>query len=52
MKNNVIINKIVAYIDKVLRYCEGYTYTSFSKDLKLVEACVFNLSQIGELVII
>lgn len=30
-------------------YCFGYTYDTFAADLKLVEACVFNLSQLGEL---
>ena len=32
-----------------MNYCQGYTYESFSEDTKLVEACVFNLSQMGEL---
>ncbi len=35
--------------EKLIRYCEGCSYESFSGDTKLVEACVFNLSQIGEL---
>ena len=34
---------------KVLDYCRGYDYAAFSADSKLVEACVFNLSQLGEL---
>lgn len=33
----------------MLRYCEGLDYERFSADEKLVEACVFNLSQMGEL---
>ena len=32
-----------------MKYCEGYHYSSFVADTKLVEACVFNLSQMGEL---
>ena len=34
---------------KVLDYCRGYDYAAFSADSKLVEACVFNLSQLREL---
>lgn len=30
-------------------YCSGYSYNTFIADTKLVEACVFNLSQMGEL---
>lgn len=40
---------MIAYCEKLMRYCAGYSYETFSKDTKLVEACVFNLSQIGEL---
>lgn len=49
MKNEVILQKMYAYVTKILRYCDGYTYDRFSSDSKLVEACVFNLSQLGEL---
>ncbi len=49
MRNEVIVRKMAAYIDKVLGYCEGCDYGSFAADSKLVEACVFNLSQLGEL---
>lgn len=34
---------------KLVEYCSGYTYDTFISDIKLVEACVFNLSQLGEL---
>ncbi len=37
------------YTVKLMEYCEGCTYDSFIADMKLVEACVFNLSQLGEL---
>ncbi len=40
---------MLAYAKKVIRYCDGKTYSSFSNDSVLVEACVFNLSQLGEL---
>lgn len=50
MKNEVIIGKLVAYIDKINDYCLGEEYNSFVANTQLVEACVFNLSQMGELV--
>ena len=49
MRNEIIIQKLIAYADKLMRYCEGLDYAEFSADSKLVEACVFNLSQMGEL---
>ena len=50
MKNEAIIQKMIAYIEKIFGYCEKQTYESFEKNSLLVEACVFNLSQLGELV--
>ena len=49
MKNEVIVKKLSAYAAKIIGYCEGVTYEQFSADSKLAEACVFNLSQMGEL---
>ncbi len=49
MRNNIIIEKLITYTEKILRYCDGSNYMTFSADSKLVEACVFNLSQMGEL---
>ena len=49
MRNDVIIGKLISYSEKVLSYCKGQSYDDFIGDSKLVEACVFNLSQIGEL---
>ena len=49
MRNEVIVRKMTVYVSKVLGYCEGRTYDGFIADSKLVEACVFNLSQLGEL---
>ncbi len=43
------IGKIRISVEKILTYSRGHDYLSFSKDSMLVEACVFNLSQIGEL---
>ena len=49
MRNEIIVQKMAGYAAKVIDYCKGYTYESFAADTKLVEACVFNLSQHGEL---
>jgi uncharacterized protein with HEPN domain len=48
-KNFVIIEKIVAYMDKLAAYVGDTGQAVFLADTKLVEACVFNLLQIGEL---
>ena len=49
MRNEIIVEKLVKYCNKLIDYCKGLDYDSFASDIKLVEACVFNLSQIGEL---
>lgn len=49
MKDDIIISKIIVYMDKILKYCQGYNYDGFVDNSMLVEASVFNLSQIGEL---
>ena len=49
MRNNIIIAKMLGYIEKILSYCEGIDYESFVSNSLLTEACVFNLSQLGEL---
>ena len=51
MKNKdlIILEKILLYIDELEEFIDGYDINSFSKDRKTINACVFNLSQIGEL---
>ena len=49
MRNNIIVSKMIAYTDKVFSYSSGLDYQSFSKNTLIVDACVFNLSQLGEL---
>lgn len=49
MRNSIIVQKMLAYTEKLMAYCDGYSYDTFAADMKLVDACVFNLSQIGEL---
>ena len=52
MKNKeyVSLTKMIEYIDKLLKYTDGYTFETFCKDEKTIDATVFNMSQIGELV--
>lgn len=47
-KDNIILNKINNYIIEINDFINSYDYETFSKDRKTINACVFNLSQIGE----
>ena len=42
--------KMIEYIDKALKYTKGYTFEEFIKDDKTIDATIFSISQIGELV--
>ena len=42
--------KIISYINSILDYTSNVDYIEFRNNGMMVEACVFNLSQIGELV--
>ena len=49
-KDKYVLNKIYAHIVSVLKYCEKFiSLEEFNEDNMRVEACVFNLMQIGEL---
>ncbi len=52
MKNKEYISlvKMVEYIDKAFKYTENYIFEEFCNDDKTVDATVFAISQIGELV--
>ncbi len=50
MKNNKIVKKLIKYVDNILDYTNHVDYQTFSKNSMMIEACVFNLSQMGELV--
>lgn len=52
MKNKEYISfiKMIEYIDKALKYTKNYTYEQFYNDEKTIDATVFAISQIGELV--
>jgi len=48
-KDAVLITKIIAHIDRIHGYAGDLGQDGFLADSKLVEACVFNLLQMGEL---
>lgn len=50
MKNEQIVEKLIQYINKISLYTEGMNYEDFLSNSIVMEACVFNLSQMGELV--
>lgn len=44
------LRKIYIHVESVLSYCENCSaFADFQKDKMRIEACVFNLMQIGEL---
>ena len=52
MKNKeyMSLKKMIEYINKALKYTDGYTFEVFCKEDKTIDATVFAISQIGELV--
>ena len=49
-KDYQVLKKICMHVRSVLDYCKGCTdFIEFQKNNMRVEACVFNLMQIGEL---
>ena len=48
-KDRIILIKILNYITELKEFIKGYNQEKFNKDRKTINACVFNLSQIGEL---
>ncbi|MBO5128509.1 MAG: DUF86 domain-containing protein [Clostridia bacterium] len=48
MKDIELLRKILDCIDKIQSYTDGTGYETFQQNTMMVEACVFNLSQIGE----
>ena len=49
-KEKESIKKMIEYIDKSIKYTEGYDFDMFKKDEKTQDATIFNISQIGELI--
>lgn len=52
MKNKEYMSliKMIEYIDKSIKYTKGYDFEKFCNDEKTIDATVFSISQIGELV--
>lgn len=52
MKNKEYISlvKMIEYIDKAIKYTKDYTFEMLCDDDKTVDATIFTISQIGELV--
>jgi uncharacterized protein with HEPN domain len=51
MKNEIIIQKLIQYAEKIRNYSAACpTFETFNTTPIVIEACVFNLSQMGELV--
>ena len=52
MKNKeyMSLKKMIEYINKALTYTEGCSFETFSRNEEKVDATVFAISQIGELV--
>lgn len=48
-RDKMLLTKILKYIDEIKIFIKGFTYEEFTKDRKTINACVFDLSQIGEL---
>lgn len=49
-KDKVILQKVLKYINEIEEFIKDYTKEQFNNDRKTINACVFDLSQIGELV--
>lgn len=49
MRNDLVVEKMIQIIDRIQEYCKGMNYDSFVKSNITVDACVFNLSQLGEM---
>ena len=48
-KDKIIIMKILNYIAEIKSFIGEFTEEEFNNDRKTINACVFDLSQIGEL---
>lgn len=49
MSDAEIIEKMISLSKKILSYIQNLDYYEFSKKEMIVEACAFNLGQLGEL---
>lgn len=49
-KEYISLQKMIEYINKAISYTSDYNFEEFSSDEKTVDATIFAISQIGELV--
>lgn len=49
-KEYISLEKMIEYIERAKKYTDGSTFEFFSNDEKTIDATVFVISQIGELV--
>ena len=49
MRNDLVITKMIESIEKIRSYVQGCSFEEFSNNDMLIDACVFNLSQLGEI---
>ena len=47
-KDKIFLIKVLKYVEEIEEFITGYSHKQFNEDRKTVNACVFNLSQIGE----
>ena len=50
-KDKIILEKIIKYINELKEFIKDYDSEMFNSDRKTINACVFDLSQIGELAV-
>ena len=50
-RDKLILTKILKYIDEIKLFIDVYSQEKFRNDRKTINACVFNLSQIGNLLV-
>ena len=49
MRHDVVLSKMIMYAETIQSYCAGLDHDGFLASPVIVDACVFNLSQVGEL---
>ncbi len=49
-KEYISLEKMIEYVERAKRYTAGYTFETFTEDEKTIDATIFAISQIGELV--
>jgi uncharacterized protein with HEPN domain len=47
-KNLIIVERIIEYCKRIIKYCDDYSFEQFQTDDKTINACALILIQIGE----